>query len=421
VEEAHQHFKKAYDILASKAELSEAEKIILIDLLNSWGYAYYFLAELKEFIDIFSSHQELADSLEDKARTGMFYAWFGIAHYMAGKSKDAYEYLRKGLELGEDVGNQRVIGYACTWLTWTCGELGIFSEGIGYGERAQKIAELFPSDQYLFFKSLAGLCYINYYKGDTRKIFNGAKRLIEYGEKNANSRSKSFGHWMKSFGHLITIDVKSAKKSSETAMEVALDPGYAQFPKSTLGLALFFDGQFEEAEKVFQSILDFTEKHGVGQITAVAQIFMAPVLIAKGQMQQGVKLMEDVQNNLLENQRRVFYAISEYILGEVNLQIATGPKPSLSIMATNISFLIKNVPFAAQKAEEHYQNAMEIFKEIGMKNYLGQVCLGLGLLYKARKKADRAKQCLSDAINILRECKAEAYLKQANEALDSLK
>jgi DNA-binding transcriptional MerR regulator len=83
VEEAHQYFKKAYDILALKEELSEAEKIILIDILNSWGYAYYFLGEIKEFVDLFRTHQTIAESLNDKAKTGMFYAWFGIAHYMA--------------------------------------------------------------------------------------------------------------------------------------------------------------------------------------------------------------------------------------------------------------------------------------------------------------------------------------------------
>jgi len=269
VEEANQYFRNAYNILASKEELSESEKIILIDILNNWGYAYYYLGEIKEFIDIFSSHQTLADSLEDKTRTGMFYAWFGIAHYMAGKSKDSYEYLCKGLELGEDTGNQKVVGYACTWLTWTCGEQGLFAEGIEYGERAQKIAESFPSDQYLFFKSLAGLCYINYYKGDSNRVFEGAERLIEHGERNANSRSKVFGHWMKAFGYLSTGDVKSALKSSETSIEVALDPAYAQFPKTTLGLSYFFGGQFQEAENVLQSALNFSQKRGIGQISAV--------------------------------------------------------------------------------------------------------------------------------------------------------
>ena len=76
-------------------------------------------------------------------------------------------------------------------------------------------------------------------------------------------------------------------------------------------------------------------------------------------------LFENAQNNLVRNKKRVHYLISEYILGEVYTQIATGPKPSLSIMVKNIGFLIKNVPFAAKRAEEHLTRAIEISKEIG--------------------------------------------------------
>jgi len=89
-------------------------------------------------------------------------------------------------------------------------------------------------------------------------------------------------------------------------------------------------------------------------------------------------------------------------------------------MAKNIGFLVKNMPFATQKAEEHFNKAMGLFKEIGMKGYLGVAYLGLGLLYKATKRTDKARQCILEAINIFQECEAEAYLKQANEALDSL-
>ena len=100
-------------------------------------------------------------------------------------------------------------------------------------------------------------------------------------------------------------------------------------------------------------------------------VFLAPILIAKGHMKQGTELLEKTQKTLIRNQRRVLYAISEYILGEVNSQIATGPKPSLSIMAKNIGFLVKNVPFAAKKAEEHFNKAIELLKEIGAKGFLG--------------------------------------------------
>jgi len=391
-----------------------------MDILNSWAYSYYYLGEFKQFIDVFRTHEALPESLDDKAKAGMFYAWFGIALFMVGKSKDSYDYLCKGLELGEKAGNQKVVGYACTWLPFTCRELGLFDEGMNFGERAQKIAELFPSDQYLFFKSLAGLCYISLYKGDTVRVFEGAKRLLEYGEKNANSRSKVFGHQMKAVGHLAAGDAKSAQKSNEEAIEVALDPFYAQFPKSTLGLAYFLGGQLQEAENVLQSYLNFCEKRGLEQFSVRCQYFLAQILIAKGQLQQGTNLLENAQKTLIRNQRRLQYAQSEYILGEVNSQIATGPKPSLSIMEKNIGFLAKTVPFASQKAEEHFNKAIELFREIGMKSPLGQAYLSLGLLYKASKRTDQARQCILEAINICQECEAEGYLKQANEALDSL-
>jgi len=121
----------------------------------------------------------MAESLQDEAKAGMFYVWFGTAHYMAGIPKDGYKYLYKGLGLGEKANDQKVVGYACTWLSWTCAELGLFAEGICYGERAQKIAESYPSDQYLFYKSLGGLCLIYFFIGDTRRVFEGAKRLLE--------------------------------------------------------------------------------------------------------------------------------------------------------------------------------------------------------------------------------------------------
>jgi tetratricopeptide (TPR) repeat protein len=89
-------------------------------------------------------------------------------------------------------------------------------------------------------------------------------------------------------------------------------------------------------------------------------------------------------------------------------------------MAKNIGFLVKNVPFATKKAEEHFNKAIEIFKEIGAKGFLGQVHLSQGLLYKATKRTDQARQCILEAVDIFRECEAGGWLKQAHEALDSL-
>ena len=131
-------------------------------------------------------------------------------------------------------------------------------------------------------------------------------------------------------------------------------------------------------------------------------------------------MLEEVRLALIKNHRKFWYAHSEWVLGKVYSQIATGPKPALSIMAKNIGFLVKNVPMAGKNAEEHLKKATEISKDIGAKDLLGSAFLDLCLLYKARKRNDQARECISEAISIFQECEAEVNLKQAYEALESL-
>jgi tetratricopeptide (TPR) repeat protein len=420
VEEGHEHYKKAYDILGPKEDKTEEEKKLLIDMLNSWGYVYYSLGDMKAFISLFESHKALAESLGDEARLGMFYAWLGIANFIAGPQKASYDYLRSALALGERAGDQKVVGYACAWLPWTCAYLGLFDEGLGYGKRAQEIAESFPSDQYLFFKSLAGMCCVYVWQRNTKKVFEGAKRLLDYGERTSNSRSKVFGHFMNAFGHIKKGDTALCRKESEKSVGAALDPFYAQFAKPNLGISYFMDGRLQEAEDVFESLLEFSEKRGIGMFTALAQMFLSPILIAKGQMKQGFKKFEETQELLLKNHLKLFYALSESILGLVYTQFITGPSPGLPTLAKNIGSMVKNAPFAEKKAEEHFNKAIGLFKETGAKGELGDALLGLGRLYKAKKRKEQARECFLEAVNLFQECDAHVYLKQAKEALASL-
>jgi tetratricopeptide (TPR) repeat protein len=388
--------------------------------MNSWGYVFYFLGDVRAFTRLFESHRETAESLNDTAKLGMFNVWLGIAIYMAGKMKDADEFLRKALEFGEKHNDQKVMGYACTWLSWIGAEMGNYAEGKAYGARAQKIAQSFPSDQYLFFKSFMGLCYISFFEGNANKVFTGARDLIDYGKNNSNNRSLVFGHWGKSLGDFIAGDMESAILCGEEALNIALDPLYSQFPKLSLGIQYLFSGRIQEAEDILQSAIEYCEKYGVGQFSDIANLFLAPTLVAKGNMKQGLKILEHTRQRLIKNQRKSWYAQSEHIIGIIYSQVANGPKPSLSAMAKNIGFLVKNVPQAGKKAEDHFLKAISLSKELGANLILGGAYLNLGLFYKNRKKSNLARQYISEAVKVFEESEAEVYLKQAKEALTSL-
>jgi hypothetical protein len=123
----------------------------------------------------------------------------------------------------------------------------------------------------------------------------------------------------------------------------------------------------------------------------------------------------------VRNKRRYFHAYSEYILGKVYLQIVQGEGDfNLTTVIKNISFLVKNIPFAAKKAENHLNKAIEVAREIGAEGILGQAHLDLGRLHHAKKRKDRAIECMTRAIEYFEQCEAETFLTHAKEALDSL-
>jgi tetratricopeptide (TPR) repeat protein len=417
VEEAHLYFNQAYNILSAKEELSESEKRIFIDMLNSWSYAYYYSGQIKDWINLLKSHQSLAESLEEESRLGMFYAWIGCALITGCKPKKAYDYLLRSIEIGECTGDQKVIGYACTWLSWACGWQGLFDEGITYGLRAQQISESFPSDQYLYFKSLSAICYIYYAQGKTKELFEGTKRLLIYGDKTANSRSKVFGYWLNALGHLAKGEVELAQKESKKSIQAAADPFYSYFAQSSYGMSYLLEGKIKQAEDTFILLSDHCEKSGIELMSQFAKMFLSFIYFANGNMNLGFRMIKDVQKALKENNMKVWYAISESMLNVLYTKFITGPSADFVSIIKNLSSVAKNAPFADKKAEKKFLNAIEMFREMGAKVNLGQALLGLGRLHKAKKRNKDARKCFREAINIFQESNALLFLTQAREDL----
>jgi class 3 adenylate cyclase/tetratricopeptide (TPR) repeat protein len=420
VEEADQYLREAFDILTSKTEKTLAEKMALIDVINDWSFVYYYIGDISKWIEVMNTHQELAESLGDDSRLGMFYALMGIANFMAGRPLGAFDYLKRALTLGEGCGDQKVVGYACTWLPWACVDLTRFNEAAAYGERAQEIASLFPSDQYLYFKSSGGLGYLRWVQGDFRKAGEIEKSLLAYGEKTANSRSKAIGYWINSFCQFLLGDIPASLMSSEKSVEASRDPTYLQFGRICFGAAYLAAGDFAQAEKHLKACEDFCEKGGCHAFLPWARIFLGPVLIAQGRMNEGMTLLEQTNEMIHATNKKICEAFYEYTLGKVFSIISAGPKPSFSIMTKNLRFLAKTVPFAYRRALEHYGRAIELARAIGENSVLCVAYLDLGLFHKRNKENEQAKECLKAAIELLEESGASPNLERARDALASL-
>ncbi len=93
---------------------------------------------------------------------------------------------------------------------------------------------------------------------------------------------------------------------------------------------------------------------------------------------------------------------------------------SVSTVIKNIGFLVKNVPFAAKKAEDHFNKAIEMAEQIGAKGILGMAYYDLGRLHIAKRRKDQARECISKAIDLFEQCEIETRVKRASEILASL-
>jgi tetratricopeptide (TPR) repeat protein len=187
-----------------------------------------------------------------------------------------------------------------------------------------------------------------------------------------------------------------------------------------LGLSYLSCDKLAEAEDALQQVIDYSEKFDTELIKSPANTLLGVISISKGKLSQGLKMLKTAQKEYLESNRRYAYATSEDILGKVYLKIVEGAPVSLA-MIKNFGFLLKHVPFASRKAEQHFNKSILVAKEIGAKSTLGIAYLDLALIHRKKDRNSRARGCVLKAIEVLEQCDAEVFLKQAREILTSLK
>jgi class 3 adenylate cyclase/tetratricopeptide (TPR) repeat protein len=366
VNESHQYFKEAFNLLKSEQTTSEGQNALIIEILIKWSLVYYYRGDFKSLSRLLGEHENIAKSLGDMAKLGMFYAWYGFALHAREKLKDADSYLNKALEIGREIGDNKLVGYANAWLSWTCAELGNLGKAVRCGERAQEISKMFPSDHYLYFKSLGGIAFAAFYQGDNDRVIKIGRTLLEYGRKYSNVRSEVLGFLIIGLSNYNDGDFDSAIQSWKDGMKTAQDPFYYQFSKGYVGGGYFYKGEIEKADIIFREVSTYGEDLGCEVLGTPVLSGIGAILMINGQMSKGLKLIESALHTCIKNERVLRGAVIEHVLGRIYLQMVTkAEKASVSKIFKNIGFIVKNVPVASKKAEKHFSNVLTKAKEKG--------------------------------------------------------
>jgi class 3 adenylate cyclase/tetratricopeptide (TPR) repeat protein len=421
LEESNQYFKEAFEILSNKTDRSDDEDTLLVALIVKWAYVYYYMGDFKGLTNLLSAHQSLAERISDRSVAGMFYGWLGMSLWSREGHRESRQQLLRALQIGEQLNDKKVIGYACTWLTWTYAELGFLEDALKFGERAQDAAKDFPGDHYLFFKSLGGIGFTHYYKGEGKKALEAGNTLVKFGERTSDIRSMVMGYYVAGLGHYLSGDLTSGIESEERAVQISADPYYRQFPTLFIGIGHFLNGDFERARTAFEEVAAFSEQSGVEVIGTPARTLLGAVLLSTGELKRGLKMIEEGRKRFEERGRKWCVGLTEVLLGQFYLQVATrGGETNLPLMLKNLPFLAAKLPFASNKAKRYFLNCIEICEEIGAQSLAGEAYMSLALWHKSKGTKGEAKKSFSEAIRRFEKGELKGPLQHAKDAMASL-
>jgi tetratricopeptide (TPR) repeat protein len=422
LDESHSYFKEAFDLLSDKPDKTKGDDELLIDLIIKWGYAYYYRADYMGLLSLLKTHESLVESHANKQQLAMFYGWLGLANSRREMLADGYGYMRKALQIAEEIGDMKAIGYNCAWLVYTSADMGLLDEAIIFGEKAREAAKHFESDQDLFRTVLFNSAYVHWFKGDVVKIAAYGQALLNYGRRYSDLRSIAFHYCVMGMSRYPAGDFPSAIEYFKKVIQVSPDPVLSHGARMLLGMSYLNTGQLKEAQSAFEEVIEYSEKYGYEFTGAPAQAFKGMILIVQGDLKQGMNFYENANRLFFERKSLHRYAYGNQLMGKVYSKIAQGggEKKDFAFLVKNIGFLIKTLPFAQKKAEEHLNIAIKTAGEIGYKSVLGQAYLELGKLHKAKGKTEKARQSLSKAIDAFEKCEADVFLKQARETLAAL-
>ena len=448
-----------YDLLTryEKMAIDLGNQGLLGRFFAAMGWCQWWIGNYDPAIQTLGKATKLCDTSGAFEYAGTAYNNLQWTHLCKGDFEQVFNCKEETLRTTEQQFNLRVYVYAFAAASWACAYLLRWDGAIENGKEALKVAEEFSDDSLISFAACA-ICQAYWGEGEL-------DRAIEYGELAVQKaptpadklwaqgflamawcRAGKLQQGIETLGRVIAAHKKGRFRFGEVGYTIILGEGYilaGEYDKAIqllkegleraersgmkwfIGYAHMLLGQVALKTNPTQAIYHFEQSITSYQQTqadpTLMEFLYGIIFLSKGNLRHGRKVLEDVSKVFLKNGSMWHYIRTEYILGNIYLQIVLGEGPkTLPSFAKNIAFLIKSFPRAGEKAEYHLNRAIGTAKEIKAKPLLGQAYHDLGLLHKARKRKDQASECFSEAIRIFQETESEIYLREAKEALASL-
>jgi tetratricopeptide (TPR) repeat protein len=398
MEEAKAYFDEAMKLLDTLPENKENLQR-RISLLVNQGQTFMLLLMMPEYYDLLTQYESMARELGNPELLGAFYARLGDCEYWFGEFDQAIQTLTKAVELCEKAGSAEEAARAHLRIEWSHYMRGDFDRALALKEELIHIMEQRSILRWHpYALSIASRVYGCL--GRWEEAVEEAQKAVRIAEDLSDNSLISWSAWNLSIAYNWKGDSARAIEYGELALRKAPTPADRALAQRGLGWALCRAGE---------------PNRGIELLTAVQPILRAgltaseiPLMCYLGEgywlageddkagqtMEKGLEIMERCGT-------RYYAGFAQRLLGEIAM---------------------KNNPAQAGEplAAPHFEKSIAIFQEIKAENELALAYACYGRLHRQKAQIARAREYLTEALNIFERLKTLIEPEKVKEILAEL-
>lgn len=401
LDEAEARFRQALDLLRDVPGC--ADDAFLADVVLRIARVHYFRCDFRSLMALVGEYLPRVEALGDKRRLARFLFETGYAHVFAARQGVGVPLLERALALGEEIGDEASIGYACMGLIWHHAYWGAPSSDRRaaverLGARALEIGTRL-GDVWLTSKTLLALANDALTWGRISESLERGRQLLRLGEETGDPRPKGMGLFALSFHAAWTREFDAALDYAEAAVRSCVSPIDRLYAHLARAVALTLLQRPEQSLPRFEESLRQT---AAGEMLIVGllaeQLPYGLALVLSGEMARGVRRIEAAIERYAAWGQPFARAVGNWYLGQVYFTLASGgERPPLAVLWRNLGFLLRTVPFAARLARRHLEAAAAEFRRLDNPFSAADSLLQLGLLHQATRRPVEARARLEEA------------------------
>jgi class 3 adenylate cyclase/tetratricopeptide (TPR) repeat protein len=401
LDEAEARFRRVLELM--EADPDAGDDAFLGDVLLSWVRLYYYRKDFKGLIALVERYLPRVEALGPSRRLALLLFWLGFSHTSAARAAVAGPLLERALALGESLGDDECIGYACVGLTWLYAywaPLRLRAEAERVATRGLSIADKL-GDIYMASKLHGGLATLALMTGRHDRAGELGHRILELGRRAGDPRTVAMGLWVTAFVDVQDERFEAATQKADECERISPDPMDRLTALGARGAALALMGRAREGLETLREVRrDMIAGEFLFPLVGL-DVTYGVALVLDGKLAAGVRWLEESLGRYQQWGNTAAPALVRMALGEIFVRMAGGDeRPPLTVMLRNAGFLARALPTAARRARRELDAAIAMSRDADLPATLARSLWNLARLCQAKNRVAEARRYLEEAHRI---------------------